>query len=53
MKPLLLFYTDIYRVLRGGCWYHPSLLVPVATRFGGSPGIRYEYRGFRLYLEVR
>ncbi|MBQ2838529.1 MAG: formylglycine-generating enzyme family protein [Muribaculaceae bacterium] len=37
-----------YRVLRGGSWYYPAQYCRVASRDYGTPGGRFDYRGFRL-----
>jgi formylglycine-generating enzyme required for sulfatase activity len=40
------------RIRRGGSWYLYSRFVRVSVRFGGLPGGRYYYIGFRCGGEV-
>jgi formylglycine-generating enzyme required for sulfatase activity len=42
--------TDDYRVVRGGSWISVQSNARVTYRDGYSPGIRYDYRGFRCVL---
>jgi formylglycine-generating enzyme required for sulfatase activity len=37
-----------YRVIRGGSWVSDARVLYSACRFGGSPGSRGSYVGFRL-----
>ena len=38
------------RVLRGGCWCSTASLCQSGARFKGSPGLRYNYIGFRAAM---
>ena len=40
--------TEEYRVLRGGSWFSLPESTRAAGRDGGSPDLRYSYRGFRV-----
>jgi len=42
--------TGTFRVNRGGGWYSRSVHCRVANRSSWYPGLRYDYRGFRLAL---
>ena len=46
-------FSNSSRVIRGGCWYATPSNARVAYRNRNTPGDRYYYLGFRLYLEVR
>ena len=37
-----------YRVIRGGGWVYDARFCRSAFRYGGSPGVRSIYLGFRL-----
>ena len=45
--------SGTYRVLRGGCWFRPTILCRVANRYSDTPDPRsyYDY-GFRLVLDL-
>ncbi len=40
-----------YRVLRGGSWFHESILCRSASRFAVSGDVRFRYYGLRLVRE--
>ena len=44
--------SGLDRVLRGGFFYSPAQFVRLAFRYGISPGIRYNYVGFRLLRQA-
>ncbi|OQX16451.1 MAG: sulfatase-modifying factor protein, partial [Desulfobacteraceae bacterium IS3] len=39
-----------YRVIRGGGWHYDAWYCRSAWRYWYSPGVRYDYLGFRLVL---
>jgi len=43
-------YTGTYRVIRGGSWFSRAGSARSANRFRITPGIRYDFLGFRLAL---
>ncbi len=44
--------SGAYRVLRGGCWNHIARSCRVSYRYNYSPGLRFNYIGFRLVLSL-
>lgn len=43
--------SSVYRVLRGGSWFHGDYFLRCASRYDDSPGLRFFSIGFRLALD--